>query len=73
MLLLLVFSCGACYFNLTKKKELEKELELARKKASAKHNAEVEKEKEKEKISTGDNTTDFNNSVDILHKYSKRT
>lgn len=28
-------------------------------------------EKQKDKINTGDNVNDFNNSLDLLHQYSK--
>lgn len=64
VLILIVFAILSIKINFAqgkKNKELKKELEK---------NERIEKQKEK--VNTHDNSTDFNNSINVLQEYSKR-
>lgn len=64
VLILIVFAILSIKINFAqgkKNKELKKELEK---------NERIEKQKEK--VNTHDNSTDFNNSINVLQNYSKR-
>lgn len=64
VLILIVFAILSVKINFAqgkKNKELKKELEK---------NERIEKQKEK--VNTHDNSTDFNNSINLLQNYSKR-
>lgn len=64
VLMLIVFAILSIKINFAqgkKNKELKKELEK---------NERIEKQKEK--VNTHDNSTDFNNSINVLQEYSKR-
>lgn len=64
VLILIVFAILSVKINFAqgkKNKELKKELEK---------NERIEKQKEK--VNTHDNSTDFNNSINVLQEYSKR-
>lgn len=64
VLILIFFAILSVKINFAqgkKNKELKKELEK---------NERIEKQKEK--VNTHDNSTDFNNSINVLQEYSKR-
>ena len=64
VLILIVFAILSVKINFAqgkKNKKLKKELEK---------NERIEKQKEK--VNTHDNSTDFNNSINLLQNYSKR-
>lgn len=64
VLIFIVFAILSIKINFAqgkKNKELKKELEK---------NERIEKQKEK--VNTHDNSTDFNNSINVLQEYSKR-
>ena len=72
LLVLIIFiSIKMSIKQIKKYKETVDSLKFEMKKLEELMRIKNEIEKKKDKINTGDNVNDFNNSLDLLHQYSK--
>lgn len=73
ILALLVLVLGtACFFLIKAEIKTKKEIKNLREEIEKERNERKNKDEAKEKLHTGDDVTDFNNSIDVLSHLTQR-